>query len=509
MAAWLERAIAAVSPATALQREQSRQQMSAMREARNLYEGATLGRRGASFKRSQKDINSELRGDLHRLREGSRDLIRNNAYAARGVQAITHNMIGTGIIPQSRARTQTAQGTSERLAREHLDTTAIDAAGRHDLYGLEALVARTVVESGECIIRRRRRRMSDGLPLPFQLQVLEPDFLDSNRDGPEEGQNYSIQGVQFDALGRVMGYWLYDQHPGSTNVRSAPHFRSNFVPAEDVAHVFRTDRAGQVRGVPWLAPVLLRLRDLADYEDAQLIRQKIAACFAAFVTDVEGATPTAGDKDGNNPNLQESLEPGIMEYLPPGKDIRFASPPPADGYKEHLTAQLQAIAAGLGVSYEALTGDLSEVNFSSARMGWLEFQRNIEAWRWHFFAPQFLRRVERWFFEAANMQGTLSDRRVSFSWTPPRREMIDPTKEVPANRDAVRSGQLTLSELIRQNGHDPDEHFTEYASDMARIEQLGLTLDSDPRRVDRNGNAHTQLPAESLNGDDNASAESD
>ncbi|NJL19359.1 MAG: phage portal protein, partial [Bdellovibrionaceae bacterium] len=56
-----------------------------------------------------------------------------------------------------------------------------DADGQLDFAGIQALVARTVVESGECLVRFRLRRPGDGLAIPLQLQVLEPDFLDHTK----------------------------------------------------------------------------------------------------------------------------------------------------------------------------------------------------------------------------------------------------------------------------------------------------------------------------------------
>jgi lambda family phage portal protein len=183
------------------------------------------------------------------------------------------------------------------LIKAHLDTTAIDARGRTNLYGLQWLV------HGH---RRRSRRgagappsapCSDGLPLPFQLEVLEPDFIDSTKDGPVANNGgYMVQGVQFDPIGRLVGYWLYSQHPGSY---SGIAYESRLVPASEIAHIFRTDRPGQARGVTWFAPVILKMRDLADYADAQLVRQKVAACFAAFIHSEENVSTVMPAADPN------------------------------------------------------------------------------------------------------------------------------------------------------------------------------------------------------------------
>ena len=140
------------------------------------------------------------------------------------------------------------------------------------------------------------------------------------------------------------------------------------------------------------------------------------------------------------------------------------------------------IAAGFGITYEALTGDLNNTSFSSGRMGWLEFNRNIETWRWHMMVPQFLNPVWKWFVQSASASGTRMEGIIA-QWTPPRRELIDPSKEINATIDAVRGGVMSLSEAIRENGYDPEEVMLEMQQDNEQIDKLGLVLDSDPRKI--------------------------
>lgn len=131
------------------------------------------------------------------------------------------------------------------------------------------------------LVRRRRRKSADNLPVPLQLQVLEADFLDEQKDGPS-GNNLIIQGIEFDALGKRVAYWLFDEHPGSSSAWKT--LTSRRVDAADVIHVFLPKRPGQARGYSWFAPVMQRLRNFDEMEDAIMEQAKIAACFAAFVT---------------------------------------------------------------------------------------------------------------------------------------------------------------------------------------------------------------------------------
>ena len=468
------------------------------------YDGATLGRRAAGWRRTQRDANGELTpAAAAALRGIARDLVRNNPFAARGVSEIAANIVGAGITFQVYRDGKVDEGLNA-LAREHFDKTNCDAGGRSDLYGLQLQAARSIVESGAAVIRRRWRRMSDRLPVPMQLQVLEPDYIDPSKHGPLSAPpgvlaGYVINGIQFSPIGQRQGYWLYNGHPGSLRSTS---LGSTFVAAKDVAHVFRADRPEQEHGATWFAPVILRMKDFGDYEDAQLTRQKIAAAFAGFISgDEDGALTGIGTDESHvdGPVMIESealdfVEAGTLQYLRAGEKITFANPPGVDGYGDYSKVSLRAVAVGLGIPYEILTGDLSGVSFISGRLGRLDFKRAVATWQWLMFIPQFCSAVERWFLEAAEMAGhDVSN--VSMRWTPPPTEMLDPANEVPANRDAVRSGQKTLSQIIREGGEDPDTFFTEFAADMERLDRLGLTLDCDPRKVTAVGNPAQPKPA--------------
>jgi len=458
------------------------------------YDGATLGRRAAGWRRTQRDANGELTpAVMAALRGIARDLVRNNPFAARGVATIANNMVGTGITFQV-YRNGKIDDALNNKARAHFDTSACDSGGRHDLYGLQLQAARTIVESGAVITRRRWRRSRDGLPLPMQLQVLEPDYIDPSKHGPlasVPGVNggFLVNGVQFSPIGAREGYWLYNGHPGSARGTS---LGSTFIPATDVAHVFRADRPEMEHGATWLAPIVLRMKDFADFEDAQLTRQKLASAFVGVVTgeDDGGAIPGIQTEDGEAAIDREPLdyiEPGTFQYARPGEEVTFSSPPGVEGYADYTKVSLRAIAAGLGVPYEALTGDLSNVNFSSGRMGWLEYQRSLATWQWVMFIPQFCGSVGRWMIEALAMTGE-DVTGVTVRWTPPGREMINPAEEVKANRDAIRSGQKTISQCARERGEDPDTFLAEAVSDFEKLDELGLVFDCDPRRVTAVGN---------------------
>ena len=220
------------------------------------------------------------------------------------------------------------------------------------------------------------------------------------------------------------GYWLYPTHPGDGRGGLVSHR----VPADRVLHLFERLRPGQVRGVPWFAPVMLKLRDLDAYDEAELVRKKIEACFAAFVTGVQDEETLGKARTEADGARIETFEPGMIEYLEPGRDVKFASPSASGGYAEYMRMQLHAVAAGVGLTYELLTGDLSQVNYSSIRAGLIEFRRRMEALQWQLLVPGLCQPVWRRFVLAAQAAGKLPDGEISADWTAPRFEAVDPMK---------------------------------------------------------------------------------
>ena len=478
----LDRAIGLVAPGAALRRAQARAAMAMLARS---YEGARIGRRTEGWVVAGTSANAEIGTALVRLRDRSRDLVRNNPYAAKAVSAVVSNLVGTGIMPRARSGDGTINEMADRLWARFAE--ACDADGLTDFSGLQALIVRTLVESGECLVRIRERRAEDGLPVPLQLQLLEPDHLDASKTGEAPGGGFVIQGVEFDALGRRRAYWLYPVHPGEVAMFRRASLVSQPVPAASVVHLFDRLRPGQVRGVPWFAPVILKMRDLDEYDDAELVRKKIEACFAAFVTGSDDEETLGRATSDANGRRIESFEPGMIEYLSPGKDVKFATPSHAGGYGEYMRVQLHAIAAGVGLTYELLTGDLSQVNYSSIRAGLIEFRRRMEALQWQLLVPGLCRPVWQRFVATSQAIGALPDEIIDAEWTAPRFEAVDPLKDIQADILAVRAGLMTLKEAVARQGYDPAHVLAEIAATNGELDALGIILDTDPRKATKTG----------------------
>ena len=472
------------------------------------YDGATAGRRAYGWYANSTDVNVELMGSLIWLRNRSRDLIRNNPYAARAVEELAGNVVGTGIVPKAK----TGNAGIDKLidAEWPFFAEACDTPQRLDFYGMQTLTVRTMAESGEAIVRFRPQAADFGLRIPLQRQMLEADFLDQARTmGLVNG--HVMEGVQFDENGRRVAYWLYNYHPGGVlilNPRGG--IMSQPVAADQIMHVYRMLRPGQVRGVPWLAPVMMALRDLDDYCDAERVRKKVEACVTAFVQQPEGVDGDPLGIAGTDPSSGlpvESFQPGMVEYLKPGQEIKFNNPPAAGGYREYKMTELQGVMAGIGLPYELGTGDMSQVNYSSWRGGMLGFRNTVEAFRWLTLIPLFCMPVWRRFIDTLILQGKIpqsfaADEKIGLrtvQWTAPRFESVDPVKDAEAVLKDVRMGRKTWFEAVLENGYDPTTQLEQIALFNKLLDKFAIILDSDPRNTtlrgqEQSANAEERTP---------------
>lgn len=470
---WLDRTIGWVSPTRGARRLQARRAMSVLG-----YDGARSGRRTDGWVTASTSADAESVSAMGALRDRARDLARNNPYAARAIDVKVANTIGTGILAEIPNRTL--------ASRWEVFAQTCDASGRLDLYGLQALIERCRMESGECLIQFVNTPMVTG-GVAFQLRVLEPDHLDDSRDGrAPTGDNQIRHGVEYDSVGRVVAYWILPEHPGNswaTNYTRGGKSVSNRIPADDIIHVYRKLRPGQSRGVSDFAPVMLRMRDLDDYDDAEGMRKKIEACLAAFVTSSSSVDASMmGTVSTDDTGRIETLYPGMVEYLRPGESVTMADPKASGGYADYQRFGLRAIAAGLGIPYELMTGDLSQVNYSSYRAGLVDFRRRVEQDQWQIYVQQVCGRIwQRFVIEASVASQANIGARTVPKWTPPRFELIDPLKETLADIESCQAGFDSWDEIVRKRGWTSGEQLDAIEKWQKELDRRGITLTSDAR----------------------------
>jgi lambda family phage portal protein len=462
----IDRAIELVNPVWGMRRAQARLALEHVRR----YDLARVDRLTRGWNAPSTDGSTEILAQLQRARNRARDLHRNNPWIATAGRVLCANLIGTGIVPRwsgPDSRVKAAQELWDAWA----GSTQIDADRRHNWVGLQWLAARTMIESGSVLIRRRYRRPDDGLAVPLQLEVIEPDHLDRDKDQELPNGGRILGGIEFDVLGRRRGYYLRRIHPGDQR----HSWETVRVDADDILHLYRCDRPKQVDGFPFGAAAMLVARDLSEFNLTELTRAKIAACFSVLITKLDpDSVPTKGTKAPDN--QIETIEPGRVDYLEPGENVVLAQPPTVNNFAPFVASQLRAIAVSFGLTYEALTGDLSNTSFSSGRMGWLEMSRNLTNLRQTILLPLLCQPVWDWMVQAAD--ANLSGLKVK--WSEPRREMINPKEEAAALQALVAAGFDSRSSVVAQLGREVEQVDAEQAADQAREKSLGLSYARQP-----------------------------
>lgn len=472
----LDKLISAVSPAAGAERAKFRAIEKTINSGIRAYEGATKGRRGDGWGNynTTENANSDIQKSLKTLRDRSVDGYKNNASIFKAIRTIQNNVVGTGIMPTPvNADTKLKPADIQKIKDEWkawAESTECDFDGFFTQYGLQSLIMRNVAMQGEMFVLKRRDSSSRH---PIKLQALAPHMVDHSKNSymiSEREGNYTVQGVEFNSQGKRVGYWVFDHNP---NNEFTMKLEPKFVSIDDMIHIFYKEFPEQVRGVPFGTSTMLSMRDLADYKDAQLMLQKVAACHVAFTTKQE----TAGNEfDTVTGNEIDRMEPGIIERLAPGETVTFNNPPTPSSFSEYVSKNQQENAAGYGITYEQLTGDMGNVNFSSGRMGWIEAQRQIEDWQYNMFIPQFCDKVWGWFMEGLKVKMILN-KNAQAEWTPQGREMIDPVKEMNGLILELKSGLISWTEACKRRGYNPDTLLEQMKADKAMFESAGINVE--------------------------------
>jgi lambda family phage portal protein len=468
--------------------------------ARN-YAGAVPSRTNMGWGAASKPVNWHIWQGLQALRARSREQVRNNDYARKFIAMCKSNVVGhMGIQMQSKASDGFGPDKQpDRLAQDAIEShwktwcraEHCDVAGKLSFKAMCQLIVATVATDGECLVRLHQRG-----DFSFSLQVIDPELLDL-RLNKDLGHGIRIRmGVEMDVLGKPIAYHILDKADESlyqSSYYTASHIR---IPAHEIKHLFLHEMVDQARGVPWMASALVRMKNLHGYEEAAVIAARIGASKMGFFKaseDGAGASDLADDEDIVADEFIQEAEPGAFEVLPDGYDFQAFNPDyPHQQFGEFVKASLRGISSGLGVAYPSLGNDLEGVNFSSIRAGVLEER---ETWKllqdWlidDFCLPVF----ESWLTSqlargairvpstkhgAVSLPASGFEKFKQVTFQGRRWAWVDPLKDMKANRESVEQGFKSRSEIIREQGRDPEEVWNELAKEEKIMRELGLIAD--------------------------------
>lgn len=492
-----------------------------------MYDSAKQTRLTADWYAPNNSADSELISSLTQMRARSRALVRDAPYAKRAKLIVVNNIVGSGIYmePQvKKPRGALLENVNEDIEAAWDDWSVADnchTGGKLNFCDFERQLMGQIFEAGEILIRKWYQPFGNS-KIPFALELIEPERLADEWTQPfgfSGVQGLLRMGVERDTFGRPLGFWLREYHPGEIRIANANPDRLFRVPADQMFHLYPCDRWPQTRGEPWLHAVAKRLNDMHGYSEAEIIAARGAAAYMGFIESPEDPQ-WADDNVPVDQQPQIELEPGIVQTLNPGQEFNFASPNrPNPNMDPFMRMMLREVAAGCGPSYESLSRDYSQSNYSSSRLALLD-DRDMWKVMQKWFIRSFRLPLHREWLRQAVLSRAIASIDISsyvanpktyeaVSFKPRGWSWIDPEKEVDAYTKAVRAGFMNVSQVIAITGEgaDPEDIWSERKDEIESIKAKGLKFTTDPNTILERGETDAGvLPSKMLAPNEPASA---
>ena len=517
----LDRAIAAVSPVRAVRRAAARTALEFVNSGYGNY-GANLTKKSMrGWMYHGGSPKEDIEDNLDVLRQRSRDAYMGIPTASAALKTMRTNVVAGGLMPSPqidadylRLTNEQAEALQAQILREFAlwaDTPVCDADRVDNFYKLQQLAFLSYLMNGDAFALLPMKEQP-GQPYSLRVRVIEADRVCSpdsyDRLVPCEVKGHKVhsivQGVETDADGMVIAYWICNQHPLSSLSNQAGALEWTRVEAygssgrPNVLHVMNRERAGQRRGVPVLAPVLEALKQLGRYTEAEITAAVISAMFTVFI---QSATVQNGKPIGEAlppEQLIDAQDQGTIELgngaivaLNPGETVEFAKPEhPNSGYDAFFNAMVKEIGAALEIPPEVLEKQFTQ-NFSSARGSLNEFWRTCGMQR-DWFSDDFCQPVyEAWLAEAVargriKAPGFFGDPAIrkayaDCKWNGPSRTALNPSQEVEAAIKRVDAGFSTAEEETAQlTGGDYNRNIRKRAIEAARKREVDKIANPPP-----------------------------
>ena len=449
------------------------------------YSGAISSRLTGDWLNPTTTGDEEVRRDLQKLRNRCRELERNNDYVRRYLCGMDANVIGSkGIVLQMKVEDaplqydEQANRVIEREWNKWCKRKHTTPTGRQSWIDICKLALRSTVRDGDVLLQLLRGYNNEH---GFAVQLIEADMLDLHHNNYKMQDGGEIRmGVELNSMGRPNAYHILTSHPGETSDTSRRRARIN---ADDIIHLYNSERISQTRGVPWMVSAMTRLQMLAGYEESELVASRVAASKMGFLTKDANAENYTGEEDTDYNLIMES-EPGTIEELPTGMSFQEWNPThPTTAYKDFVKSTLRGISAGLNISYNTLANDLEGVNYSSIRAGLFEEREHYKSVQ-NWFVDSFVQPVFEAWLEASILSGvfpfniTKMEKMNKPKWCARRWPWVDPLKDMQANILAMNNGLEAKRNIINYTGGDIDDIYSTIAADKKLAADKGLVFDT-------------------------------
>lgn len=439
----------------------------------------------------QQSANAEIRSALHTIRNLSRHLAVNNDYGRRFLGMLKNNVVGPAGI-RLQAMPLKPDGTVDQA-----DAAVIEAGwkafckagvctvdGRLSMTDALRLGVETLAKDGELLIRHFDGWAGNADRYAFQL--IEADHLDENNNQPAGDRRGRIRmGVELNKFNRPQKYYLFENHPGD-DLPTYSQRRYQAFGADELDHIFLVERAGQVRGVPWMVTPSKRMHMLDGYEDAELVASRTAASKMGFFKSQDGEgyvgddEETEADGEGGTRKVPVmDAEPGTFEDIGNLDFVPFDPQHPTGQYDAFVKAILRGIASGLGVSYVSLANDLKGVSWSSVRYAAIDDRDFYMALQGfvieHMLGPIFAHWLENAIrVGALPLPYSMLHKFSNVVWQPRRWKWVDPAKEAKGHQSALEMGTTSPQRIAADSHGDLEEIFKEIAQAKAMAERHGI-----------------------------------
>jgi lambda family phage portal protein len=464
------------------------------KELKRLYSAAKVNRMNSDWTTSSYSRNYSVRQDGRIIRARARDMSANHPHFIKFLKMVRSNVIGAkGLQTQVRARkargkldTELNKQISEIFWNWGMKETCT-VTQKLNWVGCQRLFATILARDGEVLVQMVNPKEN---PFGFALKFWNVDYLDETYNEELPDGRRVIMSVEVDANDRPIAYWLTT--PASDINYTRRRVRSRIrIPAEQMIHSYLIeDEEAAVRGVSWFAGVLLEGKNHYGYKEGVITSARFASNSLGFLeSDVADETQFVGEEDeeGNQADVEIDVAPLSMNELPPGvKLTQFDPKQPTQNHAEFVKTIVRDIAAGLGVNYFSLAGDMGDVNYSSARVGLGEER---ELWRelQYFVADNFCRPVYHNWCRSAMLAGQLpiDARQYQEIQNPIFRargwRYVDPQKEVGANVTALENNLATWTDVLADQGIDITEFLETRKSEMELAQTYGIELKIAPK----------------------------